>query len=86
MDTTARNTRADRLHRLWRHAAGNFRGALARYELADIARDQAAPASPQKREAADECRRALRAMDHWHHRAAALARAEINTVIGGAHA
>lgn len=34
MDTAARNTRADRIHRLWMRATGNFREAhFARAEL-----------------------------------------------------
>ena len=86
MDAATRNARADRLQRLWRHACGNFRGALARYEIADAARDQAPPASPKKREAAEECRRALQSMNHWNRRSAALARAEIATVLGNNHA
>ena len=86
MDTATRNARADRLHRLWRIAAGNFREAHFAHELASKAADLAPLGSADKQRATSLARRALRAMNHWNRRSAALARAEIATVIGGARA
>ena len=86
MDTAIRNARADRLHRLWRIAAGNFREAHFAHDLASKAADLTPRGSAEHQRANSLARRALRAMNHWHRRSAALARAEIATVIGGARA
>lgn len=83
MDTATRNTHTDRLHRLWRIAAGNFREAHFAHELASKAVDLAQRGSPDHQRANSLARRALQSMDHWNRRSAALARAEIATVIGG---
>lgn len=84
---TTRNTRADRIHRLWMRATGNFREASVRYDMANAAFDEAAPLSAARAQARLSMLSAISAMDHWNRRSAALARAEINTVLGGiAHA
>ena len=86
MDTATRNARADRLHRLWRIAAGNFREARFAHDLASKAAELAQCGSADHQRANSLARRALRSMNHWNRRSAALARAEIATVIGGARA
>lgn len=87
MDPATRNARADRLHRLWRIAAGNFREAHFAHELASKAADLAQRGSADHQRANSLARRALQSMDHWNRRSAALARAEIATVLeGAAHA
>ena len=83
MDTAARNTRADRIHRLWMRATGNFREAHFAHELASKAADLAQRGSADHQRANSLARRALQSMDHWNRRSAALASAEIATVIGG---
>ncbi len=84
MDTATRNARADRIHRLWMRATGNFREASARYDMANAAFDEAAPLSASRTQARRQMLSAISAMDHWNRRSASLARAEIATVLGGA--
>ena len=83
MDAT-RNARADRIHRLWMRATGNFREASVRYDMANVAFDEAAPLSASRTKARRQMLSAISAMNHWNRRSAALARAEIATVLGGA--
>ncbi len=80
---TARNARADRIHRLWMRATGNFREASVRYDMANAALDEAAPLSAARTLARRQMLNAVSAMDHWNRRSAALARAEHNTALGG---
>ena len=86
MDAAARNTRADRIHRLWMRATGNFREAHFAHELAAKAADLTQHGTPDHLRANTLAHRALKSMDHWNRRAAAFARAEINTVLGGIRA
>ena len=86
MKTATRNARADRLHRLWRIATGNFREARFAHDLASKAAQLAQRGSPEQQRANSLARRALQSMNHWNRRSAALARAEIATVLGNNHA
>lgn len=74
--------RADRLHRLWRIATGNFREARFAHDLASKAAMLAQRGSLEQQRANSLIQRSMQSMEHWNRRSAALARAEINTVLG----
>ena len=67
-------------------ATGNFREASVRYDMANAAFNEAAPFSADRKLARRQMLSAISAMDHWNRRSAALAHAEIKTVLGGTHA
>ena len=84
MDTATRNARADRIRRLWMRATGNFRKARLAYAVASMTKELATRGSDDYRQACIQARAALHSMNHWNRRSAALARAEIATVLGDA--